>query len=309
MDFKAYGNGKRYYSFSQYLIDTFGEKVFKISLDAGFSCPNRDGTISTGGCTFCSEMGSGDFVQDSLEPLAVQFEKYKVKQHKKWAHGKYIAYFQAYTNTHAPVSILKERFEPLLREKNVVGISIATRPDALAEDVLDYLGQLNELTFLWVELGLQTIHDKTAEIFNRGYSYSTYLRAIENLRRRNINVCTHIINGLPDETFDMMRDTAKKIAKSDVQGIKIHSLHLMENTPMVKLYNGGGLTFLEQEEYVNLVCDQLEILSPHMIIHRLTGDGAHARLIGPKWSANKWKTLNAIDKTLLERGSYQGIYY
>ena len=299
-------NTKRFFSFSQYLINIFGERVFKISLDGGFSCPNRDGTVSTGGCSFCSDFGSGDFVQERAASLAEQFDKYRQKQHEKWSQGKYIAYFQAFTNTHAPVSVLRERFEPVLLENNVVGLSIATRPDALPDDVVDYLAQLNERTFLWVELGLQTVFDETAKAFNRGYFFETYLNAIEKLRKHGINICTHIINGLPGESHEMMLQTAKTIAKLDVQGIKIHSLHLMQNTPLVELYNAGGLRFLERVEYVSLVCDQLEVLPPSMVIHRLTGDGAGARLIGPKWSLGKWKTLNAIDRMLDSRDSWQG---
>ena len=301
-------NNKRFLSFSQYLKQTFGEKVFKISLDGGFSCPNRDGTVAVGGCTFCSDFGSGDFVQNRAAPLSEQFDRYKQKQHEKWAQGKYIAYFQAFTNTHAPVSVLRERFEPILLEKSVVGLSIATRPDALPDDVVNYLAELSGRTFLWLELGLQTIFDKTAQMFNRGYKFTAYLQAVEKLRKHNIRICTHIINGLPDETHEMMLETAQTIAKLDVQGIKIHSLHLMQNTPLVSLYESGGLRFLERDEYVSIVCDQLELLPPDMVIHRLTGDGAHSRLIGPKWSINKWKTLNAIDKTLETRNSWQGKY-
>jgi len=242
-------------------------------------------------------------------PLSEQFELYKNKLREKWPTGKFIAYFQAFTNTHAPVSALRERFENVLLEEDVVGISIATRPDCLPEDVVDYLAQLSQRTFLWVELGVQTIFDDTAHAFNRGYPFETYLKAVAKLRAHKIRVCTHIINGLPGETREMMLETARTIAMLDVQGIKIHLLHLLKNTPMVELYKSGRLRFLERDEYVSLVCDQLEILPPDMVIHRLTGDGLRDKMIGPLWSIKKWETLNAINQLLESRDSWQGKYY
>ncbi|MCL2842204.1 MAG: TIGR01212 family radical SAM protein [Oscillospiraceae bacterium] len=306
---KTHADGKRFRSFNHYLRTMFGEKVFKISLDGGFSCPNRDGTVAFGGCTFCSDVGSGDFVQRRAAPLSEQFALFKDKMHEKWARGKYIAYFQAFTNTHGPVSVLRERFERTLLEDHVVGLSIATRPDCLPDDVIAYLAELNQRTFLWVELGLQTIFDDTAQAFNRGYPFAAYLNAVEKLRKHRIRVCTHIINGLPEESREMMLETAQTVAKLDVQGIKIHSLHLLKNTPMVDLYESGALRFLERDEYVSIVCDQLEILPPDMIIHRLTGDGSRDKMIGPQWSIKKWETLNAIDWMLEERDTWQGKYY
>lgn len=302
-------DGKRFLSFNRHLRATFGEKVFKISLDGGFSCPNRDGTVAFGGCTFCSEHGSGDFVQMRTAPLSEQFELYKNKMSEKWSAGKFIAYFQAFTNTHAPVSVLRERFESILLEDNVVGLSIATRPDCLPGEVVAYLSELNHRTFLWVELGLQTIFDDTAAIFNRGYKFETYLKAVENLRSHKIRVCTHIINGLPGENREMMLESARAVANLDVQGIKIHLLHLLKDTPMTQLYNSGSLRFLERDEYVALVCDQLEVLPPDMVIHRLTGDGLRDKIIGPLWSIKKWETLNAINRLLESRNSWQGKYY
>jgi len=306
---KPYADGKRFLSFNHYLRAAFGEKVFKISLDAGFTCPNRDGTVSFGGCTFCSARGSGDVVQMHAAPLAEQFELYKNKMHEKWPRGKFIAYFQAFTNTYAPVPDLRERFESILLKKDVVGISIATRPDCLPEDVISYLAELNRRTFLWVELGLQTVFDETARAFNRGYPFATYLKAVEKLRKHKIPVCTHIINGLPGENREMMLETARTIAGLDVQGIKIHLLHLIKDTPMVEIYNSGGLRLLERDEYVSLVCDQLEILPPDMVIHRLTGDGLRDKMVGPTWSVKKWETLNAINRLLETRDSWQGKYY
>lgn len=305
-DFK---NRKRYYTWNSHLRKIFGEKIFKISLDGGFDCPNRDGTVAYGGCTFCSVAGSGDFAGNRAEPIDVQFEKIKNVMHKKWKNGKYIAYFQAFTNTHAPVSVLREKYEAALKQEGVVGLSIATRPDCLPEDVVDYLAELNERTYLWVELGLQTAHDKTAELINRAHDYQVFVDGVQKLRERGIRVCAHIINGLPMETPEMMMETAQAVAELDIQGIKIHLLHLLKGTPMVKQYEKGMLKFLTFEDYVKIVCDQLEILPPDMIIHRITGDGPSHLLIGPMWSVNKWEVLNAIDAELERRNSYQGKYF
>ena len=301
--------GKRYHTWSRHLKDEFGYKVFKVALDAGFDCPNRDGTVAYGGCTFCSVAGSGDFAGDRVKPIDVQFAEIRDKMHQKWKEGKYIAYFQAYTNTHAPLHVLKEKFEAALAQPGVVGLSIGTRPDCLPEDVVDYLAELNERTYLWVELGLQTVHEKTAKLVNRAHDYATYKEGVEKLRKHNIRVCTHIINGLPLEDTDMMMETARQVAKLDVQGIKIHLLHLLKGTPMVKQYEKGLLEFLNKEEYINLVVDQLEILPPGMIVHRITGDGPLDLMIGPMWSAAKWDVLNGIDKELERRDSYQGKFY
>ncbi|NLY80007.1 MAG: TIGR01212 family radical SAM protein [Lysinibacillus sp.] len=302
-------DGKRYYTWNRYLRDEFGHKVYKVALDAGFDCPNRDGTVAFGGCTFCSAAGSGDFAGDRVDPIPVQFEKIKSKMENKWKDGKTMAYFQAYTNTHAPLPVLKEKFEAALACEGVMGLSIATRPDCLPDDVVEYLAELNERTFLWIELGLQTVHEKTANLINRAHDYATYVEGVEKLRKHDIRVCTHIINGLPLEDYDMMMETAREVAKLDVQGIKIHLLHLLKGTPMVKQYEKGMLEFLEKDEYIKLVADQLEILPPDMIIHRITGDGPIDLMIGPMWSVNKWEVLNGIDAELERRGSWQGKYY
>lgn len=300
---------KRYHTWNYHLRNTFGEKVFKIALDGGFDCPNRDGTVAHGGCTFCSASGSGDYAGNRADDLIKQFEEIKEKMHTKWKNGKYMAYFQAFTNTHAPVDVLREKYETVLNLEGVVGLSIATRPDCLPDDVVDYLAELNERTYLWVELGLQTIHEQTANLINRAHDYSTYVKGVEKLRQRGIRVCSHIINGLPLESTDMMMETAKAVAALDVQGIKIHLLHLLKGTPMVKQYEKGMLEFLSFEDYIQLVCDQLEVLPPEMIIHRITGDGPIDLMIGPMWSVNKWEVLNAIDAELVRRNSWQGKYY
>lgn len=300
---------KRYYTWNNYLREQFGEKVFKVPLDAGFDCPNRDGKVAFGGCTFCSQRGSGDFAGDRKDDLVTQFQTIKEKLHQKWKSGKYIGYFQAFTNTYAPVEQLREYYEVILEQEDVVGLAIATRPDCLPDDVVEYLAELNERTYLWVELGLQTVHESTAQLINRAHDYECYKEGVEKLRKHNIRVCSHIINGLPLETHDMMMETAREVAKLDVQGIKIHLLHLLKKTPMVKQYEKGMVEFMSVDEYIQLVCDQLEVLPPEMIIHRLTGDGPADLMIGPMWSLNKWEVLNGIDRELERRNSWQGKYY
>ncbi|MBC1521147.1 TIGR01212 family radical SAM protein [Listeria aquatica] len=299
-------DNKRYHTWNYTLRQEFGMKIFKVALDGGFDCPNRDGTVARGGCTFCSAAGSGDFAGDRNFDLSAQFAEIRDRMHHKWKSGKYIAFFQAFTNTHAPVEVLREKYEVVLKEEGVVGLSIATRPDCLPDDVVDYLAELNERTYLWVELGLQSAHDETGKLINRAHDYDCYLEGVRKLKERGIRVCTHIINGLPKETPEMMLETAKKVAESGVEGIKIHLLHLLRGTPMVEDYKRGDLTFLTQEDYVKLVCDQLEILPPEMVIHRITGDGGVDDLIGPMWSLNKFEVLNAIDQELIWRDSYQG---
>ncbi|KOF08984.1 hypothetical protein AC739_17500 [Planococcus glaciei] len=302
-------DGKRYYTWNRHLRGEFGMKIMKIALDAGFDCPNRDGTVAHGGCTFCSVAGSGDFAGDRVDSIPVQFDKIKTKMHRKWKDGKYMAYFQAYTNTHAPLPVIKEKFEAALQQENVVGLSIATRPDCLPDDVVEYLAELNERTYLWVELGLQTVHERTALLVNRAHDYEAYVEGVEKLRKHGIRVCTHIINGLPLEDRGMMMETAREVAKLDVQGIKIHLLHLLKGTPMVKQYEKGMVEFLDKQEYIQLVADQLEVLPPEMVVQRITGDGPIDLMIGPMWSANKWDVLNGIDAELEARDSWQGKLY
>jgi uncharacterized protein len=235
-----------------------------------------------------------------------QFEEVKERMHRKWPQAKYLAYFQAFSNTYAPVDVLRQMYETALEQEGVVGLAIATRPDCLPGDVVELLAELNERTYLWVELGLQTIHEETSRLVNRGHDFQCFLDGVEKLRRHNIRTCAHIIYGLPGETEDMMMETAKACAEMNIQGIKIHLLHLLKNTPMVKQYEAGLLRFLDKETYVKLVVDTLEILPPDMIIHRLTGDGPPDLLIGPLWSLKKWEVLNAIDDELKRRNSWQG---
>lgn len=300
---------KRFHTWNYEMREQFNDKVFKVMLDAGFTCPNRDGSIARGGCTFCSARGSGDFAGSRRDNLITQFNSIRDKQHEKWPHARYIGYFQAYTNTYAPVDVLREYYEVILEQPGVVGLSIATRPDCLPDDVIEYLAELNERTYLWVEMGLQTIHQETSDLINRAHDTECFIDAVEKLRRHGIRVCAHIIYGLPQETHEMMLETGRAVANMDVQGIKIHLLHLMKGTPMVRQYEADLLRFLEQDEYIKLVADTLEFLPPEMIVHRLTGDAPRKLLIGPMWSQEKWEVLNGIDAELEARDSWQGKYW
>lgn len=304
----AEDKNKRYHSWNFALRQEFGEKIFKVPIDAGFDCPNRDGTVAKGGCTFCSVSGSGDMILAPEAPLPEQFEKEFAMMHKKWPQvDKYIVYFQNFTNTHAPVAVIRERFEQVLTLPGVVGISIGTRPDCLPEDVVDYLAELNQRFYLWVELGLQTTFETTSNAINRAHDYQTYLDGVASLRKHNIRVCTHLINGLPGETIEMMQENVRRtIQDSDIQGIKLHLLHLMRNTRMLRDYHEGRLQLMRRDTYVSLICDQLEMIPPEIIIHRLTGDAPWDSLVGPMWSLKKWEVLNEIDQEMLRRNSYQG---
>ena len=299
-------NGKRYHSLNYFLRNKFGEKVFKISLDGGFSCPNRDGKISKGGCLFCSERGSGDFAGDRDFSIERQFIDIKEMMSKKWKEGKYIAYFQAYTNTYAPVDELRRKYEEALKQDGVVAISIGTRPDCLGDDVLDLLEEINQKYYVFIELGLQTSNDEVARRINRGYDLDVFEDAIKRLKERNIDFVVHSIFGLPGETKESMLETINYIAHTGAQGIKFHLLHLMKNTPMVKIYESGGLEFLSQEDYIDLLCKSVCMLPEDMVVHRLTGDAPRDLLIGPMWSLKKWEVLNAIDKAFADNNVYQG---
>ena len=300
---------KSYHTLNYFLRNKFGSKVFKISLDAGFSCPNRDGRISRGGCIYCSKRGSGDFAGNKNFKIHKQFEDIKKIMKEKWSSDKYIAYFQAYTNTYAPVEELREKYEEAINEEGVVALAIATRPDCLEEDVLDLIEELSKKIYIWVELGLQTSNDKTAKIINRGYKLDVFERGVKKLRERNIDVVVHTIFGLPGETKKDMIDTVKYISKLDIQGVKFHLLHLLKDTPLVKLYECGKLEFLEMEEYIQLICKSITLLPPNMVIHRLTGDAPRNLLIGPMWSLKKWEILNEIDKKMRQKNLYQGLNF
>lgn len=301
-------DGKKYHTLNYFLRNKFGDKVFKISLDAGFTCPNRDGSISAGGCIFCSPRGSGDFA-GTCSDLVHQFEEVKEMMSKKWKNGKYIAYFQAYTNTYADAATLEEKYYSVLNLEGVVGLAIATRPDCLNEEVLDLLEKISKEKYLWVELGLQTMHQNTADIINRGYPLETYIKAVNDLKDREIDVVTHVILGLPGESKEDMLQTIDFVANTATQGIKLHLLHLVRDTKLVELHEEGRLPMMTMEEYTDLVVDCIERIPEEMVIHRITGDGPRETLIEPKWSLKKWEVINAIEHQLMDRSTWQGKKY
>ena len=299
--------GKRYNAQGIFLKRKFGAKTVKISLNGGFTCPNIDGFKGTGGCTYCSAAGSGDFAGSPLLSISEQFSAGKKLLEAKWGKNvRYIPYFQANTNTYAPLPRLKALYEEALSQENAVGIAVSTRPDCISRETADYLAELSKRTYLTVELGLQTVHDITAERINRCHSYEDFLRGFEMLKSRGINVCVHIINGLPGETREMMLETVRKTAELGVHGVKIHLLHIIRGTKLAEQYLNGEFETMDMEEYAELVCDQLEILPKEVLIERLTGDGAKALLIAPMWSRDKKTVLNSIDKELRRRGTVQG---
>ena len=305
--FKYSNTNKRYHTLDYYYKQRFNEKIFKVSLNAGFSCPNIDGTIGYGGCIYCSKTGSGEFAGNKEDSLEKQFHEIKNKMHKKWPQAKYIGYFQARTNTYAPVDKLKSLYETILKQDNVIGLNIATRPDAITNECLDYLEKLNKKTYLTIELGLQTTNKNTSILINRCHTLECFENMVQELRKRNIDVVVHIINGLPYETKEDMINTVKYINKLDIQGIKIHMLSILKNTKLEKVYNEQPFNVLTIEDYVDIVIEQLEYLRPEIVIHRITGDPKKDDLIEPKWLVKKFCVLNDIDKEMVKRDTYQGI--
>ena len=305
--FKYSNSNKRYHTLDYFYKNKFNCKVFKVSLNAGFSCPNIDGTVGYGGCIYCSSSGSGDYAGNPNDNLVKQFNTVKEIIHKKWPEAQYIGYFQAHTNTYAPVNVLKEKYETILKLPNVVGLNIATRADAINNECLDYLTELSKKTYLTIELGLQTIHESTTKLINRCHTLECFEKMVKKLRDRNINVVVHIINGLPYETKEMMIETAKYLNKLDIQGIKIHMLHILKGTKLAKIYNEKPFHVLTKEEYIDIVCDQLEYINENIVINRITGDPSIDDLIEPNWLVKKFCVLNDIDKEMVKRDSYQGI--
>lgn len=289
-----------YLSFNKYLKDKFGQKVYKISLDGGFTCPNRDGKAGTRGCIFCSKGGSGDFAESREMSITEQIESGKKKVEKKIKSGKYIAYFQAFTNTYAPVEILRQKYEEAINHPDIVALSIATRPDCLGDDVLRLLDEMNKIKPVFVELGLQTIHQKSAKYIRRGYDLSVYDKAVRDLKKIGVNVVVHVILGLPNESENDMLETVKYVCESGANGIKLQLLHVIDGTDLAKDYEKGLFKTLEFDEYVNLIVKCVKIIPKNIVIHRLTGDGAKKDLIAPLWSADKKRVLNAINKALRE---------
>lgn len=300
-------DNKRYHTLNYHVKTKYHTKVVKVSLNAGFSCPNIDGKVGYGGCIYCSKSGSGDFGGNINKSLPEQFNEVKEKISKKWPNSKYIAYFQAHTNTYAPLNVLKEKYEIVLNLKDVIGIAIATRPDAIEDDVLDYLTELNTRTNLTIELGLQTIHDSTSKLINRCHSLIQFETMVKRLQERNIEVIVHIINGLPYETKEMMIETVKYLNNLHINGIKIHMLNIVEDTALATLYNQEHFHILTKEEYIDIVISQLEYLDPKIVIHRITSDPDPKNLIEPTWLIKKFCLLNDIDKEMNKRNTYQGI--
>lgn len=297
---------KRYHTLDYFYKQKFHHKIVKVSLNAGFTCPNIDGTVGMGGCIYCSSLGSGEFAGNKKDDLVTQFYKVRNMTLKKWPDSFYIGYFQAHTNTYAPLSQLKEKYESVLSLENVVGLAIATRPDAISLECLDYLEELSHKTFLTVELGLQTIHEKTSIFINRCHSLQCFEKMVLELRRRGIQVVVHIMNGLPYETKEMMLETVRYLNTLDITGIKIHMLHILKHTALANVYKKNPFPILTKQEYVDIVCDQLELLRPEIVIHRITGDPKKEDLIEPDWLLKKFDVLNSIDKELQSRNTYQG---
>ena len=306
-NFKYTNSNKRYHTLDYYYKNRFHEKVFKVSLNAGFSCPNIDGKVGYGGCIYCSKSGSGEFAGNKEDSLEKQFKEIKEMMLKKWPKAKYIGYFQARTNTYAPVNELKKMYETILKQDNVIGLNIATRPDSITDECLDYLEELNKKTYLTIELGLQTTNELTSKLINRCHTLECFENMVKKLRKRNIDVVVHIINGLPYETKEDMLNTVKYLNKLDIQGIKIHMLSITKNTHIEKMYKEEKFHLLTKEEYIDIVINQLELLREEIVIHRITGDPKLDDLIEPSWLTKKFCVLNDIDKEMVRRDTYQGI--
>ncbi len=302
MVFKYSNSNKRYHTLDYHYKKLFNEKIIKVSLNAGFSCPH----LKSGGCIYCSKIGSGEYAGDIKDDLVTQFNNVKKVMNKKWPAGKYIGYFQARTNTYAPLNVLKEKYETILKIDNVIGLAIATRPDSITDECLEYLSELNKRTYLTIELGLQTIHEKTAKLINRGHDLKCFTKMVKKLREKNIDVVVHIINGLPFETKEMMIETVKYLNDLDIQGIKIHMLQILKDTKLEKLYQEAPFKLLTKEEYIEIVCEQLQYLNDEIVIHRLTGDPKPEDLIAPNWVIKKIDVLNGIDKYMAKNDIIQG---
>ncbi len=307
--FRFSDDNKRYHTYNYYLRHRFGKKVFKVALNVDLGCPNRDGTKGTGGCAFCSAKRSGDFAGNPGDDILTQFEQISKAMRTKWAEGVCIPYFQAGSNTYADVDTLRRMYETALGLENCVGLSVATRADCIDEEKADLLAEIAQKTYLTVELGLQTVHDETALRMNRCHTYEDFLKGYELLRQRDVNVCVHIINGLPGEDHEMMLETARTIAGLELHAVKIHLLHILKNTQLGKQYEKGDIGVMSMEDYVSTVCDQLEVLPESFIIERVTGDGARSELLAPLWSLKKLCVMNEIDKELGRRNTYQGIRF
>lgn len=289
-----------YYSYSEYMTERFGGKVYKLSLDGGMTCPNRDGTLSTGGCIFCSEGGSGDFSERHIDDISLQIEQAKKQVKQKYTGNKFVAYFQSYTNTYADIAYLRKIFFDAINNDSIVALSIGTRPDCLGDDVIKLLVELNKIKPVFVELGLQTIHEKTAELINRCYTLDVYDEAVKTLKSIGVNVVVHIILGLPQETRQMMLDTVDYVVKSGADGIKLQLLHVLKNTRLEEIYLNGEFDVMSLDEYVSLVAECVRRIPNSIVIHRLTGDAPKRLLVAPLWSADKKTVLNAVNREIMK---------
>lgn len=294
---------------NSYVQKTFGHKLYKLSLDGGFTCPNRDGTLGTGGCIFCSGRGSGDFAESTAEGVEAAIERAKRRVESKNPGGRYIAYFQSFSSTYAPVEKLQALFSAAVTHPDVEVLSVATRPDCLGDDVIGLLAQLNSIKPVWVELGLQTVHPETVKYIRRGYDNEVYFDAVRRLHQAGIQVITHMIIGLPGETPEMIYETAEAIARSGADGVKFQLLHVLEHTDLAADYRAGKFSAMEQEEYFSVLCGCIERLPPRTVIHRLTGDGNKKELIAPIWSGNKKQVLNSLSRYMDEHNVIQGRLY
>ncbi len=297
---------KLYNPFSVELKRVFGCRVHRISIDAGFTCPNRDGTLGTTGCIYCGGRGSGSFGIARGLSVAGQIEDGKEIMVRKYKAGKFIAYFQAYSNTYGPVDLLRRLYDEALSVTDVVGLIVATRPDCLPSEILDLMQEYSRKTYFWLELGFQSVSDRTLKFINRGHDFAAFVEAVKRCKERGIRVSAHVILGLPGESREEMLSSADIINDMGIEGIKLHLLHVMKGTKLAELYEKGEVRVMEKDEYVGLVCDYLERLRPEILIQRMTGDGGHDNLIAPLWSLKKWEVLNAIDAEMKRRGSFQG---
>ena len=297
---------ERYYSYSRFLKERFGEKVYKISINGGFTCPNRDGTLSTGGCIFCSEGGSGEYSESALLPVSRQIALGREQSSRKYSGGRYIAYFQAFTNTYAPVDYLRRIFYEAIEDPSVAVLSIGTRTDCFSTEIYDLLSELNEIKPVWVELGLQTIHRSTLDAMNTHTCVDDFIIVTDELRRRGIKVIAHLILGLPHETRGMMLESVDFVAKSGIFGVKLQLLHVLKGTPLADMYIKQPFELFTLDDYCDFVVDCIERLPKDMVIHRMTGDGPRSLLVAPLWSTDKKRVLNTINKRFEVRDTYQG---
>jgi len=296
---------KRYTTFTEELRTRFGCRVQRVSLDAGFSCPNRDGSLGTGGCTFCGDRGAAAVGVPTELPLEQQLQKSKAYLVRKFRAEKFLAYFQAYSNTYAAADALRALYETALADKDMVGLIIGTRPDCLPDAVLDLLAELNQRTYLWLELGMQTMHDQTLQAINRGHDHSCFVEAVRRCKQKGLRICAHLILGLPGESRQQMLASVEELNRLGVDGVKLHHLHVLKGSQLEQEYRRGGLSLMTRDEYVRLVVDALELLDPKIMIHRLMGDG-RTELVAPDWSRRKLEVLNQIDAELKKRNSRQG---